>query len=105
MNLPAPFTEYTRALLGNEEYEKLFENSKTTVENLVNDLLTEISKFKQDISSRNKYINELLKNEKKLNKERIQAKRLKKCPIFCRNHNFTPSHCITTTHSFGWQIP
>ena len=23
MNLPAPFTEYTRALLGNEEYEKL----------------------------------------------------------------------------------
>ena len=53
-----------------EEYEKLFENSKTTVENLVNDLLIEISKFKQDISSRNKYINELLKNEKKLNKEK-----------------------------------
>ena len=23
MNLPALFTEYTRALLGNEEYEKL----------------------------------------------------------------------------------
>ena len=41
----------------------------------------------------------------KLNKERNRAKRLKKCPIFCRNHNFTPSHCITTTHSFGWQVP
>ena len=24
MNLPASFTDYTRALLGNEEYEKLF---------------------------------------------------------------------------------
>ena len=43
--------------------------------------------------------------EKILNKERIQAKRLKKCPMFCRNHNYTPCHCITTTHSFGWQVP